>query len=370
MFSPEKDKDLFLGALREYAKTQTDPKKIERLLEPGTLEKLFSGMIQSATPGAADDLLKELKRTAPAMLRERRAVFRGFEQRLFRSWRKPLDLLETLIVISAEAGETFSKQWPWRESKDEDLVFDVLRRLHARGCQVSHEVLALLKAGHASGAHARWRALHETNVTAMFIGKHGKETAERYLLHEHIEAYKAAIGLQKHHKALKERAIPKSELDRMAQTRQGLIGQFGKAFDGSYGWAAAALGRSDKGVTFADLEPAVGLDHWRPYYKMASYPVHANPKAITFSLGLRHRQKLLLTGPSNLGLADPGHGTALSLTQLTSTMLATRPSLDVILAGRVMLKLEDEIGEAFIEAHRSLESRKSRKKTGDGASHS
>jgi hypothetical protein len=356
MFSRESNHAYFLPLLDRLAK-ELDPETQKQLLEPGRLAKLFQQAIEAAAPGAVKDILQALKRGAPAMRRDRAALFNGFEKRLYRSWRRPLDLTEMLLVIAAESGELFSDQWPWSESEDQDLVFDVLRRLHARGCQVAHEIFTLLKSGYASGAHARWRALHETAVTSAFIAKHGKETAERYLLHEHVEAYKAALGYQKHRKALGVRPYRKTELDQMKANRDQLVARYGKAFNGNYGWAAAALQRSDEGVGFVDIEATVQLDHWRPYYKMASHPVHANPKAIAFNLGLRHRQRLLLTGPSDLGLTDPGHSTAISLTQLTITLLAMHPGVDVILAGRVMLRLTDEIGDAFLKAQRALEAR-------------
>jgi len=50
------------------------------------------------------------------------------------------------------------------------------------------------------------------------------------------------------------------------------------------GWASDALGK--KRVTFADLESKGQLDHFRPYYKMASHNVHAGAKGITWRLGL------------------------------------------------------------------------------------
>lgn len=217
------------------------------------------------------------------------------------------------------------------------------------------EVFTLLKTGYASGAHARWRALHETNVTAMFIVKHGKDTAARYRLHEHIEVYRAAPAYQEHCRKLGYRPFSKKEMAEMQANRDKLVAQFGEGFGGQYGWAAAAL--NQKGATFAEIEKDVQLGHWRPYYRMASHPVHANPKALTFNLGLRRRQKLLLTGPSNLGLSDPGHGTAVSLMQLTITMITMRPTIDSILTSQVMMMLVDEIGHEFITAQKALEAR-------------
>jgi hypothetical protein len=43
------------------------------------------------------------------------------------------------------------------------------------------------------------------------------------------------------------------------------------------------------------------LDYLRPYYKLASHNVHAQPKGILFKLGLVQNQDILLAGPSNYG---------------------------------------------------------------------
>src|SRR5262249_50921986 len=42
-----------------------------------------------------------------------------------------------------------------------DFVFEALVRLHARSCLVAEEVCWLMEGGFASGAHSRWRTLHE-----------------------------------------------------------------------------------------------------------------------------------------------------------------------------------------------------------------
>lgn len=352
MFSGALDEEIYRAAFQGLE--DLSPADATALLQSGRLEKAFDKALRKTLPGQAKALVATLNARAPAMLRARRKVLRGFERRLHRTWQKPLDRLEQLLVIAAETGQLVSAAWPWSESRDADIVFEVLRRLHARACQVGEEVLALLKAGFASGAHARWRALHETAVTAHFIVKHGKDTAERYLLHEHVEAYDARRLYQEHAKTLKQRPYGKAELAKMDSTYATLAAQYGKAFTSQYGWAAAALGKKDGHFGFRQIEKDVGLDHWRPHYKLASHPVHANPKSITFSLALGPRQKLLLTGPSNLGLSDPGHSAAISILQVSSALLALRRSIEASLVGLVMGLLVDEIGKAFLTAHKAV----------------
>jgi hypothetical protein len=92
-----------------------------------------------------------------------------------------------------------------------------------------------------------------------------------------------------------------------------------------------------------------------PYYKMASHNVHANPRGIFFKLGIIGETEVLLAGSSNAGLADPGHSTAISLMQITSAFALSNPTLDDLVAMKVMEQLVDEIGGAFAKAHQQLE---------------
>jgi hypothetical protein len=87
---------------------------------------------------------------------------------------------------------------------------------------------------------------------------------------------------------------------------------------------------------------------------MASHNVHANPKGVFFQLGLAREPGLLLAGPSNAGLCDPGQGAALSLMQITTTFAARHPTLDTNVDIRMISALAQEIGDAFGDAHERL----------------
>ena len=56
-----------------------------------------------------------------------------------------------------------------------------------------------------------------------------------------------------------------------------------------------------------------------------------------------------------MGLVDAGHSSAISLRQITVALLATRPTLDGIVASNILSMLQDEIGQAFLEVHHELE---------------
>jgi len=307
---------------------------------------------------SADVILKTIKSKVVPVLRSEKKYRSGFESRLRRIWGRALDLLEIHIIISLEAGHFFNVRYRQEASASQDRIFEVLVRLHARGCQISSEILTLLKAGFADGSHARWRTLHELAVVAYFIKeKEDDELAERYLLHSAVESYRGAMQYQKHYEALGEKPIKENVMRKIEDSVNKLCERFGPNFREKYGWAAKSL--DNPNPSFADIENSAGFEHMRPWYKMASHNVHANPKGIMFRLGYDQRD-LMLAGPSNEGPADPGQSTALSLLQLTVPLLSLHVSAENLLELLVLSKLTHEVRDAFLEAHQKLEDRKKR----------
>ena len=321
--------------------------------------KDLESLIADIVPGLMDDIasliLASVKKDASSGLKELRRDREGFEKRLSRRWKYPLDLLDLSVALNIEAGTEFNRKFRNEAAGSGDAVFEALTRLHARGCQVSAEVLALLRAGFADGAEARWRSLHEMAVVASLIQEHGQELAERYLLHETIQQYKLASEYQKYYDRLGHVPPSREDFDQLKEQRDELIARFGRVFNDDYGWASSVIGSGRP--TMSAIEQHVQLDHMRPYYRMASDNVHANSHGAYFRLGLHSSQQeeVLLAGPSNLGLADPGHSTAISLLQLTTSILATEADIDWVVAMRVLGELTDEVGEAFLKVHQELE---------------
>ena len=98
------------------------------------------------------------------------------------------------------------------------------------------------------------------------------------------------------------------------------------------------------------------MQHMRSYYKLASNNVHANPKAVFYRLGLSNlNEEILLAGPSNTGLADPANGTALSICQITTSLLLRLPNLDRVVASNALLRLADDVQAAFTETQLKIE---------------
>ena len=299
-------------------------------------------------------ILQSLKRDATSMLKMRRKERKQFEKRYLKAWKIPLDLLEMFLALAYEAGEEFNSEFRQKASEEQDCVFDALTRMHARACQISSEILTLLSSGHADGAHARWRSLHEIAVVGSFIREHGNELAEKYLLHDAIESYKAALLYREYSETLGFEPMSDEEFNQIKEYRDHLVNRFGSSYKNNYGWAASTLQKDNP--NFRDIEESVNLDHLRPFYKLASHNVHANPKGVFFKLGLYpNSEDILLAGPSNTGLTDPAQGTAISLTQITINLLTLEPNIDRLVQCNILLELEREIGEAFYSVQEAIE---------------
>lgn len=316
----------------------------------------FSAALSEAIPKAVDEsadyLIKNLKKRAQAEVNTLAKDAEAFERQLKKRWKRPLQLFEVFIAITKEAAERFHFEYAPVEEEN-DFVYEVLIRLHARACHIASEVITLLKGGYADGAHARWRTLHEVATVALFVQKHGRDTAERYMLHEAVETYKGAEQFQTYCKAIGEKPFPKRTMTRFRSDYDSALRLFGRSFKSQYGWAAVAL--SNQSPKFADLEKDVGLDRFRPYYKMASQNVHATTKGITHKLGLLPGFDILLLERSDVGLADPLHGTAISLLQITSTFITIKPTIDLLTLNAVLKKLQREIGQQSLESQKSVQ---------------
>ncbi len=309
-------------------------------------------VIANTSPKIVKMIKKSLTESAQAMLNERRKLSRDFEKRNIKRWAKAFDALETHIVICTEVGEEFNNSYRPEAAKNNDLVFDLTVRHHARACHISQEILCLLKSGYADAAHARWRALHEVNTTAMFIVKHGQECAERFYFHDIVDSYDGMIEHKKYESRLQEKAHSQEEINKCKKEYDSLKQRYGKKFTGHYGWASYIFPNHSR-VGFAAIEKNVELDHMRPYYKWASQNIHAGSKGMRNRLGLcEAKEDILLVGQSNSGMTDPAHATAISLYQVTSTLLMLDLTFDHIILMKIMGDYEKQVGQSFLDVER------------------
>lgn len=333
-----------------------DDALLEALVAAGVDENSDEDTLRDMIVGIArdrgDQMLVELEEDAPNALRQQRREEAGFQRRLRLPWGPAIDLLETLLHATIDVGQWFDERNRAQAVKTQDLRFEALIRLHARAAQVTWEILTLLKAGLADGAHSRWRTLHEVTVIASFIRQGDNDLAERYLLHHNITRWRSLPDHQAYADRLQTERFTHDEVANIETVHGELVSRFGRDYENDWGWAAVALGvRSPK---FRQIERATDLDHWRPYVRMANHAVHAGSQGITFSLMTSDDDRKALAGPSNMGLADPAAGTALTLNIITCTLLIHYPDIESLAVAQAVGRLAVEVNEAFGRAHQVL----------------
>jgi hypothetical protein len=348
----EKTDTISIGSRRDVLIEFTDEDAERLSAKAEQFVKQLPDLIESFSDTAAVDVLAALKRRwGKEAALQRRAVKR-FRKRLEERWGAGLEPLRMLATIAREFANDMNRGLGSAGGGDRPQTFSVLIKLHVRACQVTDEIICLLAGGFADGAMARWRALHEIASVAYLIEQHGEELAERYVAHQIVESRKAARQYEKHRERLGQTPFGEEVLLQIEREYTALIGKYGDDFKNPQGWASKAVGKSNPSI--ADVQEAAQLDHLGPYYRMASHNVHANPKGVFFKLGLIGDSQTMLAGPSNAGLADPGHATAVSLVQISSTLLRLYPTVDNNIAVKIMYILTKEVGKQLLAAHEQL----------------
>lgn len=312
-------------------------------------DKEFSNELLNLSNSLMNDILVDTE----DIILTRQKENEGFCNRTYTKWKPAFDLLEIFILFCLETGSHYNNSYRCQAANNNDIVFDVVTKLHGRACQIAQEILCLMKAGFADGAHARWRALHEVTVAAAFIQKHGNECACRYLEHDIVESYKIMESVKNFESRTNIAGPTDEEFEETSELYNKLKDKFGKNFTLPNGWAKEFI----KGnATIINIEKDVELDHTRPYYKWACQNVHAGPKGVNKKLGVPSAEmNIILTGQSSFGMTDPAHHTAITLGIITSTLIVASPDhLKSPIIIETLKKLMDKIGKTFMESHNSI----------------
>lgn len=331
---------------------------VESLGEDATEEQVASATeaaFASLQGEGAKKLFSDLKKRIPKGIGAESRLRKGFERRNQTRWGPAFDLLEMMLVCSGEHAGAVSGLYGQKAADLNDVSFPAIKHLHAKSVLIGREVLHLCRGGYPDGALARWRSLHEAAATAMFLNEH-RDVAARYLASFDFKACKAAEQMNRYAGRANLQPFSDPELERMRLRRDAHGITDNLASD--YEWARPALDISPKRqVNFADIELAIGLDHWRPRYRWASQHTHAPYRPLQNSLGEAESQSpVFLVGPSNSGMVDPLQMTAISLTVADAAFFNLYPDLDRTIGLQVQLLAADEIGPLALGLqNRSLE---------------
>jgi len=301
--------------------------------------------INDSSDTESEKYLANIKKRTSLILRETKKYQKSFNKQLDKKWGKLLDLLEVFVVLSEDIGAEFTDNVINAPTKNISPRFTILSRSHARSCQVSKEVITLLRNGFADGAHARWRTLHEIAIETNIINRNDDELAKKYISHDLVHKWQDAKAFSKYDKEFGDENVTKEELQDLDIACKELVKSYGQDFLNENGWAVGLTGKPR--TKFSDLESLAEFAHMRPTYKMACLNVHGGARALFFRFGLRYDgdENFLLTGSSVNGLANPVRNTAYSLLQITAALLTYEVNLDYLVAMKVLFKLEQEIFE-------------------------
>lgn len=330
------------------------PDDIVRLEEAFTdFTEELPDILRGAATEAAKVMLKSYENRWAEWQPHNENELTGFRLRLQARWGKGFDALRMLIELSRDIGIAYQRRVSRRRSRRMAHIGPALMHLHVRAVQISSEIMTLMENGFADGAMARWRTLNEVTCVAMLLDAGGDELAERYLLHEHIEARKALRAYQEAQPLLGYRPFAKREAARIERDYQHLLARFGKSFGTDYDWAADHLSHAQP--TFWHIQDAVGRQKMRSHYKMASHNVHAGTKGIAHRLGAMPQAYPGIAGASNVGFVEPGQNLAISLVHISMLLLPKTGSLDDLAHMAALNQLQTRVPRALSRAQRAIQ---------------
>ncbi|WP_266080604.1 DUF5677 domain-containing protein [Haladaptatus caseinilyticus] len=302
-----------------------------------------------------DVLLDELARKYDKAIKEEKSNRDQMEESIRGTWEHALDFLDFFILVNQKSRRLI-EQVSGVDEKDEDYQFDALMRLHVRALRVSREVAALLRAGFADGAMARWRTLHEIAAVATIIAEEGEVAGERYLKFKTAkDLFRVKNNYDDYFEKLGFDEIPEEDVEELEAQTEELIDKFGEDFDNFNGWATAFV-EGGGGVTITDLIEEAELEEYLPFYALACDSIHAGSKGTLFQMGLHEaemggEEEVLLAGRSDIGFTDPAQLTAIMLRETTEALRALVPDENWQahweMYFRAMDVLVDEIADAF-----------------------
>ncbi|HAS6672285.1 hypothetical protein JHT19_08060 [Vibrio parahaemolyticus] len=305
----------------------------------------------------AKPMLKSHLKSSPQNYKVTLQKRREFESVNVEKWEQAFSLFDSFIQLAFEVVSEYRKYNEALAEKAEDHQFIALIQLHAKAILVAREVQALVSAGFADGALARWRTAHELAVCASVISL-SKESGLRFLLSEHVKNAKGMRCYEHYHKRLNHAPFNKERWEANLLQESEALAILGKDYarKGDYEWArplATDNGiRINERITLKTLEEIVGLDHYRPYFSWACEKNHAPSKVNYANLGTSFNEQnpLFLVGASSFGHLEPINCTSLSLFFTTIACLVPYPNIDTIAFNHVLADFVKQVSQACIES--------------------
>lgn len=335
--------------------------RVQDVLESGVQQEELIAALDTATSEAGERLAVALRRRAPQMLRDHRAVRRGMQRRMRALWGSAFDAFYEVYVCVEELGSDLQQL----HGDDGDPLVEALLGLHARACLVLAEVHALMVQGFPLGAWARTRSLHETAVLATLLAKHGREPGtddlgERFVLHAVVDEARDFELAVRNGVDLED-----EELVRVRGQRAAVVARYGPMFAKDYGWGRPlfpSLGPRER-VTFERLEELADSGLNRLDYRLGGHHVHSSAWTVALNELPRGRKVYRLTGPTNVGFGDPASVALTATLASTSAIVhgvALLPEPMHLVGLRALRTLSERAAQLFAEGQALVDDREAR----------
>jgi hypothetical protein len=275
---------------------------VQEALDGGAPPEGVIDALDTATREGGDRLALALRRRAPQVLRDHRAVARGMYRRMRALWGPAFDAFYGVYVCVEELGSDLQRL----HREDDDPLVSALLGLHARACLVLAEVHALMVRGFPLGAWARTRSLHETAILTTLLATHGRQPGtddlgERFIRHAIVDqardlelAIRSGID------------VDEEEVATVRAEREAVVERYGSMFAKDYGWARPlfpSLGPRGR-VTFEQLERLADAGLHRLDYRVGGHHVHSSAWTVALNVLSRGGKSHQLTGPTNVAFGD------------------------------------------------------------------
>lgn len=283
----------------------------------------------------------------------------GFESRLRASWSRSLAVLTAFDRACFELGDAAAQHLNASADEVGRAKAIAVVNLQARCLRVAGEILALMRAGYADGAYARWRTLHELAVVLRFIASATDEIATRFLLSRVCRDRKGANEYDLFAETLNLEPFEDGAKQALNIEADEVVRIYGKEMQDDWGWALPHfnLGSGSR-ITFEHIREAVKMDHWRPYSRMANDGIHASFVPHDVGLGVRSsKMPMHLVGPSDAGLVEPGRNMAITLCDVLTSVLLLKPTLDCLAFAKGLRAMVVDVQDALIADQKEWDAR-------------
>lgn len=250
-----------------------------------TLAELREFLSSNAT-GMADDTLS----SAADSREKRRADAAEVATAIGERWTEGLAALDAAVFAMGQNGLMMLKRLDVVDAADptdsHQTVRIVLALQQFNALIVLQEIQVLLQAGFWAGGAARWRALHETAVTARIIAEGDAALSQRYLDHGFVvQTRRLAAYFDEHGVGpIGPAELASRSKDAAALEETHYLSDASSKFREPYGWAIPLMATNAKGrrsrPSMDSLEKLAGLDRRRLLVASAHGIVHGDSGGI------------------------------------------------------------------------------------------